>query len=108
MGEAIVTAIIASVSASIIFFIFQVVVAKINDKRKSSQVEDRSNKDALQAILMIMLEDRHDKFCERGWATLREKTLYDKMYNSYHNLGQNGVMTEAHKEVMKLPSSKAE
>lgn len=105
MTQSILAAIISSVTASIIFFIFQMIIRYIDKKKKNSQIEDRSQKDAIQAILMSQLEDKHDAYLECGYATMREKTIYDKMYKSYHNLGKNGVMTHAYDEVMNLPSN---
>lgn len=105
MIESIIAAVISSITASIIFFVFQLIIRYLDKKRKDNQIEDNSQKDALQALLMSQLDDKHDLYMSRGYATIREKTIYEKMYKSYHNLGKNGVMTHSYENVMDLPTT---
>lgn len=101
----ILAAVSASLITSIITSIFLLIYTHIKKKKESNQVEDRSEKDALQSMLMERLEDKHDIYVSRGYATFREKKIYEKMYTSYHNLGKNGVMTAAYNEVLSLPTA---
>ena len=76
------------------------VVAKIKKQHSDSQ----ALKLGVQSLLMDKLDYLHDKYVEQGYCPTAKKRLYDNMYNQYANLGANGVMAEAHEEVMKLPS----
>lgn len=97
--------IISAFFSSVLFFSFQLIFFKVKQKKEGSSNEDRSIKDGLQALLMADLETKHDIYMQKGSASFREKKMYEKEYTSYHNLGDNGVMTSAYKEVMSLPTA---
>lgn len=103
--EIVLSTVVSSFTASVLFFIFQLTINWSKKRSDRLKIEDRSEKDALQAILMERLEEKHDLYVQRGYATFREKNIYSKMYNSYHNLGKNGVMTSAYQEVLGLPTA---
>lgn len=92
--------------SSVLFFTFQIVVDIIRRKRHQEVKEDESLRTGVQALLMANLESKHDEMIKKGFASYREKELYEKQYNAYHNLGKNGVMTAAYEEVMALPLNK--
>lgn len=92
--------------ASIIAFLFQIGFNLYKGKHEKKNVVDQVQRDGLQAALMSQLYDKHDYYCyQKGFATSMEKTIYQKMYNSYHSLGSNGLMTTYYQEVMSLPES---
>lgn len=103
---AVLVGVITALSSSILFFCFQLTVDKIKTKKNKDTKEDQSLKAGVQALLMVNLETKHDSMVKKGYATYREKELYEKQYNAYHNLGKNGVMTTAYEEVMALPLNK--
>lgn len=77
-----------------------------DDKEKKRDEDISLLKEANQAQLQNQLYDMGDRLVKRKWASLLEKQCYEKMYNSYHKLGQNGVMTDLYLAVMDLPTSK--
>ena len=76
--------------------------------QKSLQQDIGLLKDGLQKDLYVDLCNIYDQYKERvklyGHISRGEKTEYDKLYWSYHNLGKNGVVDNLHEQVMKLPS----
>ena len=98
--------ILSAAVASIIAFLFQMRYNSYKEKHDKRYVVDQVQRDGLQATLMSQLYDKHDYYCyQKGFATSMEKTIYEKMYNSYHKLGVNGLMTAYYNEVMLLPES---
>lgn len=93
---------------SLLFLFYQMIITIISKRHERNKIEDQSERTGIQALLMIQLEDKHDFYIERGWASFREKNIYDKLYKSYHNLGENGVMDAAYREVMNLPTQQEE
>ena len=63
-------------------------------------------KEANQAQLQAQLYEMGDRLKKQKYASMLEKTCYEKLYNSYHKLGQNGVMTDLYSDVMELPTEK--
>lgn len=75
--------------------------------QKSLQQDIGLLKDGLQKDLYVDLCNIYDQYKKRvklyGYITRGEKTEYDKLYWSYHNLGKNGVADRMHDEVMNMP-----
>ena len=89
------------------------ILQKFADARKAAEDKEKKRdediallKEANQAQLQTQLYDMGDRLVKRRWASLLEKQCYEKMYTSYHKLGQNGVMTDLYLAVMDLPMSK--
>lgn len=92
--------------ASVIAFLFQVAFNAYRGKHEQKEVVDKVQRKGLQAALMSQLYDKHDYYCyQKGFATTMDKTIYQKMYEAYHNLDVNGLMTSYYNEVMALPES---
>ena len=49
------------------------------------------------------LDELTSKADAQGWLSKYDKQRYEHMYNAYHDLGVNGVMTAAYERVMHLP-----
>ena len=65
-------------------------------------------KKGLQALLRNQLYELSDTWTPRGYAPIEVKNNFENIYQQYHSLGKNGVMTHIHDEFMDLPSSKTE
>lgn len=61
-------------------------------------------KKTMQKDVRRSLRQDGNAFIKRGYATDLEKTEFDELYWSYHNLGKNGVVDNLHEQVMHLPS----
>lgn len=102
---------VPSLISGLALFLFARFVNRRDKKREEKEKEERATrediaalKEGQQAALQMMLYRYGDKYLERGYITLLEKTCYEKMYNSYHKLGQNGVMTDMYERVIALPN----
>lgn len=104
--QAIIVGISVSFFSSVLFFIFQTLINRRNVKRIKADVDIKNIKAGLQAELMSDLEEKGESFIRRGYATTRDKEIYDKLYKAYHELGNNGVMTSMYEKVMALPLEK--
>ena len=81
---------------------------KQSDARfQKTQEEISLLKDGLQKDLYVDLCNIYDQYKNRiksgDYISRGEKTEYDKIYWSYHNLGKNGVADRMHSEVMDMP-----
>lgn len=60
------------------------------------------------ASLVSVLRDRLqqlNRYCyKKGYTTQEERENFEEMYNSYKDLGGNGVMVNTHERFFKLPS----
>lgn len=67
---------------------------------------------ALERGVQALLRDRmlysYNKYVQLGYAPIYAKENFENMYNQYHELGANGVMTQLHIEFMELPTDKEE
>jgi len=102
---------------SIICVIFSSFWTKIMSRAEKRQKEEEEKeaklendlvllKEANQAQLQAQLYEMGDRLKKQKYASMLEKTCYEKLYNSYHKLGQNGVMTDLYCDVMDLPTEK--
>ena len=69
-----------------------------------------SHQKALEYGVQALLRDRmlysYNKYIDTGYAPIYAKENYENMYQQYHELGGNGVMTHLHEEFMALPTEK--
>lgn len=67
-----------------------------------------SRQKALELGVQALLRDRmlycYNKYMEAGYAPIYAKENFENMYQQYHELGGNGVITHLHEEFMELPT----
>lgn len=98
----------------VIFSTFWTKIMSRAEKRRKKEEEKEAKlendilllKEANQAQLQAQLYEMGDRLKKQKYASMLEKTCYEKLYNSYHKLGQNGVMTDLYCDVMDLPTEK--
>ncbi len=77
-----------------------------NTKQKERE-EDRLRDIAIEQGLRAMLRDRILQACEYhgklGYAEAKARTNMQMMYEAYHQLGGNGVVTDAYNDFRELP-----
>ena len=77
-----------------------------NTAEKSRRAEDEK-RDAISKgamlLLRVQLIEYHDEWMERGYVTKHGIQNFIEMYNTYHSLGGNGMMTHLLEEVSELP-----
>ncbi len=72
------------------------VLKKQNGKRDA-------NSKGTMLLLRVQLIEYHEKWTERGYITKHGLENFIEMYNAYHSLGGNGMITHLLEEVQELP-----
>ena len=60
----------------------------------------------MQATLKNELKIRYENWLKKGYAPIDAKDDLERMYQIYHGLGKNGVLTKLHDQFMDLPLEK--
>lgn len=63
-------------------------------------------KQGMQATLKNDLKVRYENWLKKGYAPMDARDDLEKMYQVYHGLGKNGVLTKLHDRFMDLPLEK--
>lgn len=59
-----------------------------------------------QAIIKNELKLRYEKWLKEGYAPVDAKDDLERMYDIYHRLGSNGVLTEMRNQFLMLPNER--
>lgn len=69
-----------------------------------NQKKDRdANSKGTMLLLRVQLIEYHEEWTERGYITKHGIENFTEMYNAYHALGGNGMVTHLLEEVKELP-----
>lgn len=69
-----------------------------------TQKKDRdANSQGTMLLLRVQLIEYHGKWMERGYVTRHGLENFIEMYDAYHELGGNGMVTKLLEEIKKLP-----
>lgn len=86
------------------------IVWLLKEQRKTAEKSRRAEDEKRDAIskgamllLRVQLIEYHDEWMERGYVTKHGIQNFIEMYNTYHSLGGNGMMTHLLEEVGELP-----
>lgn len=67
------------------------------------QKKDRdANSKGTMMLLRVQLIEYHDKYVELGEIPSYAYQNFCEMYNAYHDLGGNGMITKMHEEIQEL------
>ena len=72
------------------------VLKKQNGKRDA-------NSKGTMLLLRVQLIEYHEKWTDRGYITKHGLENFIEMYDAYHSLGGNGMVTHLLEEVQELP-----
>lgn len=68
------------------------------------QKKDRdANNQGTMLLLRVQLIEYHEKWMRRGYVTKHGLENFLEMYDAYHALGGNGMVTQLKKDVEELP-----
>ena len=77
--------------------------AHLSKRFKEEREKNQAIENGLRDILRIQILDSYDKCVANGNViTVSRKDAIDSAYKSYHALGGNGTITQAHKEIMEM------
>lgn len=69
-----------------------------------NQKKDRdANSKGTMLLLRVQLIEYHEEWTKRGYITKHGIENFTEMYDAYHTLGGNGMITHLLKEVKELP-----
>lgn len=67
------------------------------------QTRDRdANSRGMMLILRVHLMEYHDKYMVKGYIPSYAYQHFEEMYQAYHELGGNGMITKMYKEIQDL------
>lgn len=75
---------------------------KKDDKIEQDKEMQKYMKRGIVELLRLDLIEYHDKYIERGEIPKYAYENYEEMYETYHFLGGNGMVTQLHKDVEEL------
>ena len=70
--------------------------------KRQNKKRDANSKGTM-LLLRVQLIEYHEKWTERGYTTKHGIENFIEMYDSYHALGVNGMVTHLLEEVQELP-----
>ncbi len=97
----VITIIISILSAS---GILGIGTKAILTRLKNQESRQKAVELGVQALLRDRMLHNYNKYTELGYAPIFAKENFENMYQQYHGLGGNGVMTQLHSEFMELPT----
>lgn len=110
MYSAFVTAALTAAVSTVVGSAVSAVIASLIAKKKSKKVMDEVTtaryiaiENGLQSILRAEIIRQHEKHTERHYCPLYAKEAMVKVYDAYHALGGNGMMTRFYNEIIALP-----
>lgn len=98
--DQIISIILSVVSAS---GILGIACTALLSRMKKSETRQKALELGVQALLRDRMIYSYNKYTELGHAPIYAKENFTNMYNQYHELGANGVMTALYDEFMDLP-----
>ena len=69
---------------------------------KQQKKERDANSRGTMLLLRVQLIEYHDKYTSLGEIPSYAYENFEEMYEAYHELGGNGMVTKMHKEIQEL------
>lgn len=79
--------------------------AEVKAAERNRREEYDALKDGILAILRSRIIQADVHFSEHGCATISQKDNIQMMYDAYHRLGGNGIVTKSYRHIMEMPMS---
>ena len=95
---------LAIYSAAAIVAVLGIMLSSRRIEKKKADEENELVKSALRALLRSELMRTHHQAVRDGHASTVDKEVMERTYQSYHQLGGNGIATNLHDEMMALPT----
>ena len=80
----------------------------VSAKLKQQQIENDALRNGMRSLLRSQIESDCERALKDGWCGARLRDSISDLYQSYHNLGGNGVVTSIVEQAMRLPAIKTE
>ena len=99
--NSIITIILSVVSAS---GILGIGTRAILSRLHRQETQQKALEMGVQALLRDRMLHSYNKYTELGYAPVYAKENFENLYQQYHGLGGNGVMTQLRVAFMELPT----
>ena len=79
---------------------------RVSKHMRHAQKKDRALDDGMRALLRDRIISACDHYFEKGYAPVYARENITSMYDAYHSLGGDGIVTDMVKQAMELPYKK--
>jgi hypothetical protein len=83
-------------------------VKRLSARIRKEQEENKALRDGMKALLMRQIQDECEAAVNQGYCPVEVKKTIDQMYQAYHSLGGNGIITGLRDDTMRLPTVESE
>ena len=83
-------------------------VRGVSGRLKKQQTENQALRDGMRSLLRAQIISSCERAMHDGWCGTRLSDTINDLYNSYHALGGNGVVTSVVEQTMRLPAVEPE
>lgn len=101
---------VVSLISAVLTFVLQNVIRENRQLRKEKSENDKLTFDSLKGgvkcLLRSKLMEYHDKYTNLKRISPTEYENWMQMYNAYHNLGGNGMITHMAEDIKELKMDK--
>ena len=81
---------------------------RISKHMRHTQKKDRALDDGMRALLRDRIISACDHYFEKGYAPVYARENITSMYDAYHSLGGDGIVTDMVRQTMELPYKKGD
>ena len=98
----------AVISSGVGYIAFKLKQAESARQAEAAAMQEASEAEraGLVALLRERMMSNYYKYEERGAAPMYARENYDLMYQAYHKLGGNGLLTDMYERFMNIPLEK--
>ena len=75
---------------------------------KRERAEHEAIRDGMRSLLRRQITMDCENAFRDGWCSVNTRTSIEDMYNAYHALGGNGVVTGLRNQMLQLPTERHE
>ena len=75
---------------------------------RNTQKKERALYEGLRALLRDRIISACDHYFEKGYAPVYARENITSMYDAYHSLGGDGIVTDMVRQTMELPYKKGD
>lgn len=86
--------------------VLTVVVRTLSARIRKQQEENKALRDGMRSLLRRQIVDDCERALRDGYCSTATKDTIEDMYQSYHALGGNGVVTHLKAQAMNVPTVK--
>ena len=82
---------------------FGIFSRRLSKRLNEEKARNEAIENGVRDMLRLTILDNYERCKQAGVISVARKDAVDSAYKSYHALGGNGTVTQAHSEIMALP-----